>query len=158
MHKKNSPRIYPSMHSGGFELTKLTYYTRLEDNNLTHTPRRQPVIYYFVVWYQRKSNDFCVGVWYTWNITKVKVHPSCEIEDFSSSKLILASCVWYPDRAYYWVCVLMKGIGRRLPLQLQRSLYHGQQGDVSQSVRGNYKTRFRSGQNLTAAEGNSSVY
>ena len=31
VHKKNSPRIYTSMHSGGFELTKLTY-TRLEDN------------------------------------------------------------------------------------------------------------------------------
>ena len=34
MHKKKSPRIYTSMHSGRFELTKLTYivYTRLEDN------------------------------------------------------------------------------------------------------------------------------
>ena len=30
VHKKKSPRIYTSMHSGGFELTKLTY-TRLED-------------------------------------------------------------------------------------------------------------------------------
>ena len=38
----------------------------------------------------------------------------------------------------------MKDIGRRLPLELQRSLYQGQQGDVSQSVRGDYKTRFRS--------------
>ena len=53
------------MHSGGFELTKLTY-TRLEDNNL---------------------------------------------------------------------------IGRRLALELQCS-YQGQQGDVSQSVRGNYKLVF----------------
>ena len=35
----------------------------------------------------------------------------------------------------------MKDIGRRLPSQLQCS-YQGQQGDVSQSVRGNYKTRF----------------
>ena len=33
-------------------------------------------------------------------------------------------------------------IGRRLPLELQCSLYQGQQGDVSKSVRGNYKTRF----------------
>ena len=35
MHKKKSPRIYTSMHSGGFELTKLTY-TRLEDNLIRH--------------------------------------------------------------------------------------------------------------------------
>ena len=35
-HKKKSPRIHTSMHSGGFELTKLTY-TKLEDN-LIHTP------------------------------------------------------------------------------------------------------------------------
>ena len=41
VHKKKSPRIYTSMHSGRFELTKLTY-TRLEDNlirlTLTLTP------------------------------------------------------------------------------------------------------------------------
>ena len=35
----------------------------------------------------------------------------------------------------------MKGIGRRPPLQIQCS-YQGQQGDVSQSVRGNYETRY----------------
>ena len=45
------------------------------------------------------------------------------------------------DRAYYGLCILIKDIGRRLPLQLQCS-YQGQQGDISQSVRGNYKTRF----------------
>ena len=45
------------------------------------------------------------------------------------------------DRAYYGLCVLIKDIGRRLPLELQCS-YQGQQGDVRQSVRGNYKTRF----------------
>ena len=33
--KKKSPRIYTSMHSGGFELTKLTY-TRHEDNLIHH--------------------------------------------------------------------------------------------------------------------------
>ena len=36
-------------------------------------------------------------------------------------------------------------IGRRLPLELhslQSSLYQGQQGDVSQSVRGNHETYF----------------
>ena len=32
---KNSPRMYTSMHRGGFELTKLTY-TRLEDNLIRH--------------------------------------------------------------------------------------------------------------------------
>ena len=63
----------------------------------------------------------------------MKIHSSCEIEDFSS-KLIFASCVYYSDRAYYGLCVLIKDIGRRLPLQLQCS-YQGQQGDVSHSVR-----------------------
>ena len=56
------------------------------------------------------------------------------------------------------MCVLIKNIGRRLPLDLQCSLYEGQQGDVSQSVRGNCKTRFLGGQNLTAVEENASVY
>ena len=37
-------------------------------------------------------------------------------------------------------------------------MYQGQQGDVNQSVRGNYKTRVWGGQNLTAVERNSSVY
>ena len=35
VHRKKSPRIYTNMHSGGFELTKLTY-TRLEDNLIRH--------------------------------------------------------------------------------------------------------------------------
>ena len=35
VHKKKSPRIYTSMHSERFELTKLTY-TRLEDNLIRH--------------------------------------------------------------------------------------------------------------------------
>ena len=53
----------------------------------------------------------------------------------------------------------MKDIGRRLPLELQCcSLYQGQQGDVDLSVRGNYKTSFCGGQNMTAVEGNASVY
>ena len=73
------------------------------------------------------------------------------------SKLIFASCVWYSDRAYYGLCILIKGIGRRLTLQLQCS-YQGQQGDVSQSVRGTYNTRFWGGQNITAVEGNASDY
>ena len=44
------------------------------------------------------------------------MHSSCEFED--SSKLIFASCVFYSDRAYYCVYVLIKDIGRRLPLEL----------------------------------------
>ena len=40
------------------------------------------------------------------------------------------------------VCVLIKGMGRRLPLELQCSLYQGQQGNVHPSVHGKYKTRF----------------
>ena len=35
VHKKKSPRLYTNMHSGGFELTNLTY-TRLEDNLIRH--------------------------------------------------------------------------------------------------------------------------
>ena len=35
VRKKKSPRIYTSMHSGGIELTKLTY-TRLVDNLIRH--------------------------------------------------------------------------------------------------------------------------
>ena len=35
MRTKKSPRIYTSMHSGGFERTKLTY-TRLEDSLIHH--------------------------------------------------------------------------------------------------------------------------
>ena len=75
-----------------------------------------------------------------------------------SSKLIFASCVWYSDRAHYELCVLIKDIGRRRPLQQLQCSYQGQQGDFSQSVRGNYKTRFWGGQNLTAVEGNVSFY
>ena len=42
--------------------------------------------------------------------------------------------------------------GRRLRLELC-SLYQGQQGDVSQSVHGNYdESRFRGVQNLSAVE------
>ena len=40
VHKKKFPRTYTSMHSWGFELTKLTY-TRLEDNLLRYWGDRQ---------------------------------------------------------------------------------------------------------------------
>ena len=42
VHKKKSPRIYTSMHSGGFEHTKLIY-TRLRDNLIRH--RGERIIY-----------------------------------------------------------------------------------------------------------------
>ena len=46
------------------------------------------------------------------------------------------------------------------PLATTQCSYQGQQGDAtrSQSVRGNYKTRFLGGQNRTAVEGNASVH
>ena len=44
VHEKKSPRIYTCMHSGGPELTKLTY-TRLEDNLIRHRgDRPQPYV------------------------------------------------------------------------------------------------------------------
>ena len=56
VHEKKSPRKY-SMHSGGFELTKLTY-TRLEDNlirhrndRLLHTEYIVPGFAYFYLWH-----------------------------------------------------------------------------------------------------------
>ena len=42
--KQKSPRIYTSMHSGGFELTKLTY-TRLEDTLICHRRDRPKHIF-----------------------------------------------------------------------------------------------------------------
>ena len=54
----------------------------------------------------------------TCNIIKKHTHTSCEIAD---SKRIFASCVRFSDRAYYGLRVLIKDIGRRLPLQLQCS-------------------------------------
>ena len=44
VRKKKSPRIYTSMHSGAFELTKLTY-TRLEDNLIRHRGDRLAYIH-----------------------------------------------------------------------------------------------------------------
>ena len=84
----------------------------------------------------------------------MKIHSSCEIEDFVETHLCKLCVIL---RSHYKLCVLIKDIGRRLPLQLQCS-YQGQQSDYSQSVRWNYKTRFWGGQNLTAVEGNVSFY
>ena len=44
VHKKKSPRICTSTHSGEFELTKLTY-TRLEDNLIRHRGHRYTALY-----------------------------------------------------------------------------------------------------------------
>ena len=52
-------------------------------------------------------------------IYKCKYSPAVRSEILS--KLIFASCVWYSDRAYYGLCVLIKDVGRRLPLQLHCS-------------------------------------
>ena len=65
-------------------------------------------------------------------IIKIKIHSSCEIEDFVETHLCKL-CVILRSRALRVVC---PHIGRRLPLQLQCS-YQGQQDDFSQSVRGN---------------------
>ena len=73
-------------------------------------------------------------------LQRMEIHSSCEIEDFVETHLCKL-CVMLRSRVYYELCVLIKDIGRRLPLQLQCS-YQGQQDDSSQSVRGNYKTRF----------------
>ena len=67
----------------------------------------------------------------------MKIHSSCEIEDFVETHLCKL-CVILRSRVLRVVCVLIKDIGRRLPVQLQCS-HQGQQGDFSQSVRGNYK-------------------
>ena len=77
---------------------------------------------------------------YVTDYYKKKLHSSCEIEDFVETHLCKL-CDTH-DRAYYWMCVIIKDIDRRLPVELQCRLYQGQQGDVNESVRGNYRTRF----------------
>ena len=66
----------------------------------------------------------------------MKIHSSCEIEYFVETHLCKLGVI-LRSRVLRVVCP-HKDIGRRLPLQLQCS-YQGQQGDVRQSVRGNYK-------------------
>ena len=72
-------------------------------------------------------------------VIKIQIHSSCEIEDFCRISSLQAVCDT-PIARITGACI--KDIGGRLPLELQCSLYQRQQGDVSQSVRGNYKTRF----------------
>ena len=47
---------------------------------------------------------------------KIKLHSSCEIEDFNETHLC-QQCVILRSR-YYWTCVLFKDIGRRFSLKL----------------------------------------
>ena len=62
-HKKKSPRIYTSMHSGGFELTKLTY-TRLEDNLIRHRERQASITHNICqVLYTDTTYSRCACVW-----------------------------------------------------------------------------------------------
>ena len=68
------------------------------------------------------GNDCCVGVVLNYKTLK---YTTTAVRSNILSILIFASCVRYSDRAYCWVCVLIKGIGRRLPLELQCS-YQGQ--------------------------------
>ena len=50
---------------------------------------------------------------------KIKYTPAVRSKVWKiSSKLIFPSCVCYSDGAYYWVCVLRKYVGWRLPLEL----------------------------------------
>ena len=77
-------------------------------------------------------------------LSKLKCTPA--VNSIELSKLFIASWVWYSDRAYYGLCVLIQDIGRRFPLQPQCS-YQGQQGDIRQSVRGNNKLVFEADKN-----------
>ena len=81
------------------------------------------------------GSDFTV-VYY-----KIKIlSSSCEIKDVIGTHIFHAVCDTPIARIVG--CVLIKDIGRRLPLELQCS-YQGQQGHVNQSVHENYrKTRF----------------
>ena len=72
-------------------------------------------------------------------IIKIKMLSSCEIEDFVETHLCKLCDT---PIARITGCVLIKDIGGRLPLELQCSLYQGQQGDANQSARGNYETPF----------------
>ena len=49
---------------------------------------------------------------------KKEIHASCEIEDFVETHLCKL-CVILRSRVLLGVCVLIKDIGRRLPLELQ---------------------------------------
>ena len=52
------------MHLGGFELTKLNYYTRLEDNLIRHRGDRLPMVYTQVYRLGPRSTTFAPGPHY----------------------------------------------------------------------------------------------
>ena len=88
-HKSNTDLMYPR------QLAKLS---------LNHSIGRTHIWRFF--------QFFIINNWKKWKYTPA-------VRTKISSKLIFASCVWYSDRAHYELCVLIKDIGRRLPLQLQ---------------------------------------
>ena len=69
-------------------------------------------------WYQLAGSVYYSGrLWIIWYSKKQKKYtPGVRLK--ISSKVMFTSCVWYSDRAYYWVCVLVEDIVRRLPLEL----------------------------------------
>ena len=67
---------------------------------------------------------------------KNKKHSSCEIEGFVETHLCQLCVILRSHVLRVVLCVLMKDLSRRLPLQLQCS-YQGQHGEISQSVREN---------------------
>ena len=73
-------------------------------------------------------------------IIKIKIHSSCEIEYFVETHLCKL-CVILRSRVLRVVCP-HSGHRSATPLATTEVSYQGQQGDVRQSVRGNYKTRF----------------
>ena len=74
VHNKKSPRSYTSMHSGGFELTKLTY-TRLEDNLIRH--RGDRLLYH--AGYKTRPDIFRVVQYHTGKHSKPRWIPGCVI-------------------------------------------------------------------------------
>ena len=91
-------------------------------------------------------------------LLKIKIHSSCEVEDFVETHLC-ELCVILRSRVLLGVVSSLRTQVGDSPWNYSEcSLYQGQQGDVNQSVRRNYKTRFRGDKNLTAVEGNASVY
>ena len=75
------------------------------------------------------------------NILKTKLHSSCEIEDFVETH-ICKRCVILRSRVLLVVCP-HQAYRSATPLETTvQCRYQGQQGDVSQSVRGKYITRF----------------
>ena len=75
------------------------------------------------------------------NIVKIKIHSSCEIEYFVETHLCKL-CVILQSRVLRVVCPHHEEYRSATPPCNLQCSYQGQQGDVSQSVRGNYETRF----------------